>query len=222
MSASQSRLVRPLVLGLVFLALAFGASAEELWVAPTHSAVASLPPALDVTWPVTSAGLAAFGFSIPDDMASFAAARVVILPSAGGSGTYSVFAEVKRDGEVISPFDIEAQQNLPLVLANDEVTEVDISSLFGGLFDASSGGRDYVSVLFYSPDLIANARVLGLRFVYDRSPIGNALLDSNAVDSSRVLNGSLTGLDIANGTIGNVDISANAIDGAQILDHSVT
>jgi hypothetical protein len=51
------------------------------------------------------------------------------------------------------------------VLEADQVAEIDVGVVFASSFDSGSPGTDYVSLAFYTPDLLAEGQVLGLRFV---------------------------------------------------------
>jgi len=135
------------------------AGAHEIWVEPIHQANIE-PPLLIGTWPVTGFGVARFGFSVPDNMASFVAARVVMRPrSSAASTTYSVAVSVSQDGLPQNQA-TNVQVNQPLSLTGNEMKEVEISGAMAALL--GSPGRDYVSVLFVTPgrDVTTN-HVLG-------------------------------------------------------------
>jgi hypothetical protein len=100
------------------------------------------PVQLNATWPVTQYGLARFAFGVPDDRSVFDSAQVVFVPTATATGTCSLYLMVKQDGELASPLDIESIANLPVAFNANQVTAVDVSSIFGGVFDATSGGNE--------------------------------------------------------------------------------
>ena len=179
-------------------------------------------PQLNVLWPVTQYGLSRFGFAVPDDVASFTSARLVFVLTASSAGTYHLFLEVKRDGEPVSLNDIAIQLNVAFSLNGDQIQEIDITSVFDGELDVSSGGNDYASLLVYvSGAPIATARILGMRFIYEPLPVNGEGLADDAVTSAEVADNSITGIDIQNGTITSVDLGPSSVTGAAILPGSV-
>jgi hypothetical protein len=210
-------------------ALARPGLAKDLWVTPVHAE----PVQLNATWPVTQYGLARFAFGVPDDMAAFANAHVVFVPTATATGTFSLYFMVKRDGELASPLDIVSQANLPVAFNANQVTEVDVSSIFTGAFDATSAGNDQVSLIVLAQGaLIGSARVLGMRFVYDAVPlpasgiadnaVNSAKIANNSITSADVLNESLTGADVSNGSIGTDDIQDGGVKEVDLFIGAVT
>ncbi|MGH9318366.1 MAG: hypothetical protein ACRD3V_00520 [Vicinamibacteria bacterium] len=212
---------RPCILSSLLLltsALAAPLSAKDLWVMPVHAE----PPQLNLTWTTTQFGLARFAFGVPEDMANFQSAHVVFLPSASASGNYSVFLEVKRDGETVSAFDIDALSDVPASFTANEITEVNISGVFAGSFDGTSAGNDHVGLIVYAPgDLVTSARILGLRFSYFPDLVSGSQLATNAVSSAKVVDNSLTGTDLADGSIGNADLGDNSVTASKIVNGAV-
>ncbi|MGH9320601.1 MAG: hypothetical protein ACRD3V_12050 [Vicinamibacteria bacterium] len=204
----------------------------ELWVGPTHY----VAPSLNLLWPITGSGLAVFGFAVPEDMASFASAQVALLPGTTVTGNYDVYVEVKRSGEPVEAGDLAfSLGNGPLLLVEDELQDVDISSLLTGLFDGGSAGTDYVNVFFWFPTgspAASEGRVLGLRFVYDTVPSGTgeiangaittAKLADGAVNSAKVLDESLTAADLAFNSVGELELAADSVRTIDIIDNQVT
>jgi hypothetical protein len=204
--------------GILGVLMAQRLSAKDLFVppAPIDS------PRLDETWPVTPAGVARFAFGVPDDMSAFESATVVLLPAATASGTYSLKLMIKRDSELSSAFDIVEQANLPLAVNDNQVTEVDVSSIFSGVFDGSSAGNDYVSLIVQASSSVNQAaRVLGLRFVYETGPLPGSALADNSVGSVKILNDSILSADIRNESITGFDVRNESLDSADIKNGSV-
>lgn len=52
--------------------------------------------------------------------------------------------------------------------------------------------------------------------------VGSAMVSDGAVDSAKILDGSITSTDIADGTVGSADLAANSVDSSKIIDGAVT
>lgn len=216
------------------------ALAKDVWVAPTHFLQAGLNT---FPWPTTGSGFVSFSFAVPEDFESFDSATVVLLPKGNVTGNYDVFANVKRNGEAAGDSAVFTL-SIPAVLASRVIADVDVSSLFIGQFDASSGGNDYVSLFFWFPTTPGSddATALGMRFSYNErpidtggiadgaitnAPIANDAVDSakiatNSVDSSKVVDESLTSADLAVNSVGSDEIAASAVGAVELATNSVS
>ncbi len=161
------------LLPLLVCCLPASSKAHEIWVAPTH--LSNEPPLMVGTWPTTAMGAARFAFAIPDNMASFTRAVVVLLPLADATGKFSIVGLIGQDSELLNA-DIELMQDVPIVVNAHTITEVDVTSFFTQLIDTDSAGADYVGVIFWMSTQTATDHVLGLRFTYD-GPAGPPGLD---------------------------------------------
>src|SRR5262245_6171419 len=183
-------------LGVFFLLSSGGnVSAKELWVPPTHL---STPRIHIFPWPTTASGYSSFGFAVPADFAAFTSATISVIPRSDFNGSFDVYGSVRRDGETAAGAYFQ-NLGLPATLTAGEMTEIDITALFGGQLDPSSAGSDYVSVFFWFPSspALEHGTVLGMRFSYDALPLTGA----------EVQNQSLTGADIADASIGASDLN---------------
>ncbi|MCP5150657.1 MAG: hypothetical protein H6982_07855 [Chromatiales bacterium] len=223
MLLSSRRLGSALAIFLLPLALSStDAAAKELWVSPTPQP--NLPAATLGTWPVTRFGVAVFSFALPDDLAALDAVRVVLLPTASGVGTYTVLAEVKRDGETVSAADIRARQAVPIVLNAGTVTEVDVTAVLAGDLDADSAGNDLVSLVFTTPDgLLLTGQVLGLRVVYSNAPMGTTSIADDAVTAAKIATGAVGADALAVGAVGAAALAPGAVSGfVHVIDGSLS
>jgi hypothetical protein len=190
-------------------------------------------PGIDIfPWPTAGAGYGSFGFAVPDDFASFVSATVVIIPKGNVTGTYDMYASVKRSGEVAGT-GVLFNFSIPVDLSEGVVEDIDITGLLVDQFDADSAGNDYVSVFFWFPDSpgLEDATVLGMRFVYneilvstvdlDDGSVTHAKLASNSVNSLNVMDGTLTAADLGNDSVGSSEIATGAVGSNEIAENSV-
>ena len=158
---------------------AAAASADEIWIPPTAQAdTGGIGVASSGVWPASPYGATRFAFGVPNNLQTFQAARILVIPnttSADGSLNVIVCRGASGDGAVSA---CGSTMTYPLSRVANTLVDVDISSaLQGGL---GTAGQSYLSVLaFTTPNTTAD-RLVGLRFSYlPVVPAGAALLGSN-------------------------------------------
>jgi hypothetical protein len=103
---------------------------------------------------------------IPNNFTSFVAAKVVLIPTATATTTYSLGLSVASSSEAYGAHTYSSGSN-PLSVTANQVLEIDVSSVFGaaiadlGTLDA---GTDNIGLQWDTP---VNVKVLGMRFVFD-------------------------------------------------------
>jgi hypothetical protein len=142
---------------LLFQISAIPALADELWVSPleAHTTLGN--------WGVTSTGNAHFSFAVPDDMASFTSAKIVIIPTAVLSLVYDLNINVGSNGQSYTS-GAYSDTNLMDFLVANQITEIDVTSAVAAATPVPS---DNISI-FFSPhsEFQTNVKVVGLSFTY--------------------------------------------------------
>ena len=141
------------------LALADSVWANEIWVPPAGK---GLPKTTTGTWPISPTGKANFAFGVPDNMEKFVAARIVLLPGTrreddddgdddnghrGRHGRFDLKLSISQDAMLHNAI-TSSMLGVPLATTPGTLQEIDITSIFSGLFNAASPGMDYVSLSF--------------------------------------------------------------------------
>jgi hypothetical protein len=141
----------------LFQAQAKCALANEIWVPPSESRTTL------GNWGVTSTGMAHFSFAVPDDMASFTSAKIVIIPTAALNLIYDLNISVGSSGQSYTSGAYSDTSLMESVVAN-QLTEVDVTSKVAAAAPVPS---DNLSI-FFSPhsEFQPNVNVIGLRFAY--------------------------------------------------------
>jgi hypothetical protein len=154
---------RCLAIGAVLLglcaALALPASADEIWIAPGEKGDVAMGD-----WGVTPTGDAHFTFAVPESLDGFVGAQVMVIGKKNGPITYDLHLSISRDGQSRNAFTADAS-NLPATVSTDKLTALDASTLFPAL----SAGDDVVA-LHVRTSSLADVRVVGLRFEFERFP----------------------------------------------------
>src|SRR5215213_2467680 len=122
---------RCLMIGAALLGLgaipALPASADEIWIAPGEKGYVAVGD-----WGITPAGEAHFTFAVPDSLDRFIGAQVMVIGKRNRQITYDLHLSISRDGEGRDAFQANAA-GLPATLETDELTALDVSSLFPAL-----------------------------------------------------------------------------------------
>lgn len=155
---SKRRLAVAALFALCSLA-ALPASADEIWIAPGEKGDVAVGD-----WGLTPAGEARFTFAVPDSLDRFVGAQVMVIGKKDRAITYDLHLSVSKDGESRNAFTADAG-DLPATLDADELTALDVSTLFPAL----AAGEDVVALHFRASPL-GDLRVVGLRFEFERFP----------------------------------------------------
>lgn len=150
---------RFLAVGALVLVLAQSATADEIWIAPGEKGDVAVGD-----WGVTPAGEAHFTFAVPDSLDRFVGAQVMVIGKQDRQISYDLHLSVSRDGASQDDFQAGAS-GLPATLDADELTALDVSSLFPAL----APGQDVVALHFQASPK-GSLRVVGLRFEFTRFP----------------------------------------------------
>lgn len=154
--SSRFLAVGALLLGLV---LARPATADEIWIAPGEKGDVAVGD-----WGLTPAGEAHFTFAVPESLDRFVGAQVLVIGKQDRPITYDLSLSISRDGASHDDF-LAGASGLPATLDADELTALDVSSLFPAL----EPGQDVVALHFQASPKGA-LRVVGLRFEFERFP----------------------------------------------------
>ncbi len=139
--------------------LALPANADEIWIAPGEKGDVAVGD-----WGLTPAGEAHFTFAVPSSLDRFVGAQVMVIGKKDGAITYDLHLSVAKDGESRNAFTADAG-DLPATLDADELTALDVSTLFPAL----AAGEDVVALHFLASPK-GDLRVVGLRFEFQRFP----------------------------------------------------
>jgi hypothetical protein len=143
---------------LVFLKFATPASANEVWISPsdlhTESHVGN--------WAVTLNCDTHFSFGIPNNLESFAGARLVVIGNQKGKATYNLFLSRSEKGKS-HKFITNSRTDRAIWLTQDKLQEIDVSGIIPGNL---KGGTDYLT-LHLRMEPAGAAKVVGLRFQYE-------------------------------------------------------
>ncbi len=147
-----------LISGILLLQIsAIPAVANELWVPPSEA------KSTFGNWGVTATGSAHFSFTVPDDMATFISAKIVIIPTRKLNLLYNVIITVASDGEHYTN-GLESDLRLSDPVAAKELQEIDVSSIIPITL---TPGRDHISIHFASHYADQpHVKVMGLSFTY--------------------------------------------------------
>ena len=133
---------------------------------PTYQRdIGGLGVAIDVYWPVTRWGFARLAFGVPANLQTLQAAKLVLIPSQGGSGTVFVMGCSGQDGEPTST--CAAPVPVAFTGVMNQLTEVDISAAVSPHLTAPGTGYATVAVATLPNPSSMPARVLGLRLAYN-------------------------------------------------------
>lgn len=133
------------------------ALANEMWVTPSEAS------SNYGNWAVTGKGDAHFTFGVPDNMASFTSAKILIISPKNLKFKYDVSIAVASNGQSYMN-GIESELNNPGSTSAKELCEIDVSGIIPSTLVP---GEDHVSI-YFNPRVAAdpNIRVVGLRFTY--------------------------------------------------------
>jgi len=143
-----------LVLGL-FILSAGSLFANDFWVAPAAPTVFSNAG----YWAVMRPGTVYFAFNIPDNLQTFTAAKVVLIPRKTRAIGYDLYLSGSKSGNAQNDFNTQLLAQ-SLAGTENQLTEIDVSALVKSAVDAQ---KDYVTLYFTGG---ADAQVVGLRFSY--------------------------------------------------------
>jgi hypothetical protein len=151
---------RFLAIGAVLLGLGLApANADEIWIAPGEKGDVAVGD-----WGLTPAGEAHFTFAVPDSLDRFVGAQILVIGKKDRQITYDLGLSISRDGASRNDFRTNAA-DLPATLAADDLTALDVSSVFPEL----EPGEDVVA-LHFTASPKGDLRVVGLRFEFTRFP----------------------------------------------------
>ena len=103
---------------------------DELWVAPAID-----PPDIEVgDWAVTETTQAHFSFAIPDDLLTFASAKVVLLGKNNKDTSYDLYLSITRDGAAHDAVTASDLDPAVISLVRYEFLEVDVTDFLAGVF----------------------------------------------------------------------------------------
>ena len=153
-----------LISGIALLQISsISALASELWVSPSEAKTTL------GNWGVTSTGAAVFSFGVPDDMATFTSAKLVIIPTKNLSLVYDLKINGGSNGQSYTS-GAYSPTNLGNSVAANELTEIDVTSAVAAATPVPSNNF----TIFFSPHsaFVSNVRVIGFRFTYAGSTVG--------------------------------------------------
>jgi len=174
-----------MVLAMLVLA-ASSAAADDMWVPPTSQQdIGGLTVASNTFWPVTPVGAVRLAWAVPEDLQSFQAAKISLIPSSSAAAAVLTLyvcpasASQSVNAACAGPFTHNFSS------AANQLTEVDISSSLAGRL--GTPGASYVTVLAYTAPTITTDHVLGMRFTYGpRTPAGVATLGANTFTGTQI------------------------------------
>lgn len=210
----------------VFACLCLGGSlpalGKEIWIAPETPVAARTVG----NWAVTADGETHFSFGIPEEMADFTRAKIVLIGAKTGAITYDLNLSVARRGQVQKYF-TDALLDQPDTVAGYKLKEIDVSPIIPATLKP---GLDCLTLYFkIKPD--GMARVVGLRFVYEEERVKagdiTAVLTpedsglSGGADSGNVTlevaKGGITTARLASGAVTKPKLSATGGTAGQVL-----
>jgi hypothetical protein len=144
---------------LMSLAVAFPATAAEIWVPPLDK-----DPDKNVgDWAVTNNGDTRFSFSVPENLNTFVSAHLVVIGKKTTAISYDLLLSVSMDGKAHDD-KTWSVSSLQADIEKDILSEIDVSPVFP---PDLLPGDEYVSLHFDTFEARGDVRVVGLRFIYE-------------------------------------------------------
>jgi hypothetical protein len=193
---------------LMSLAVAFPATAAEIWVPPLDKD----PDKKVGDWAVTNNGDTRFSFSVPENLNTFVSAHLVVIGKKTTAISYDLLLSVSMDGKA---YDDKTWSitNLQADIEKDILSEVDVSAVFPSDL---LPGDEYVSLHFDTFEARGAVRVVGLRFIYeaDVDTLGG-LSPDDYWKKTEVFDGDVTGtgdnLQLKPGAVGTPELAGGAV-----------
>ncbi len=162
MCATPTRkVVVRLVMGMVLVSvLTAPARADELWVPPTYQAdVGGLGVGNNTFWPVSPFAFLRLAFAVPDDLAAFQSATLVLIPEPpGGAATLNICVCAAQDSAFMGAACVGPVGH-PFMGVVDQLHEIDISGAIAPHVGAP--GLNYLAIVAYTIPTAGSDRILG-------------------------------------------------------------
>ena len=171
--------------GLVAVVMVGPAGANEMWVSPTYQQdLGGVGVGSNTVWPATAAGAVRFAWAIPNDLQSFQAAKIVLIPHGpGGAASLNVIVCQAQSGN-LALGGCAALSAQPFNGVTNQLLEVDVSAFISPKIGVP--GANYLTVLAYTTPSTATDHIVGLRFAY--ASTAASLGTSNVFTAAQTVN----------------------------------
>ena len=171
--------------GLVAVVMIGPAGASEMWVSPTYQQdLGGVGVGSNTVWPATAAGAVRFAWAIPNDLQTFQAAKIVLIPHGpGGAASLNVIVCQAQSGN-LALGGCAALSAQPFNGVTNQLLEVDVSAFI--LPKIGVPGANYLAVLAYTTPSTATDHIVGLRFAY--ASTAASLGTSNVFTAAQTVN----------------------------------
>jgi hypothetical protein len=208
----------------MFGAPAARAGAAEIWIAPTYQAdLGGLGVNSNVVWPVTPVGAVRFSMSVPGDLQTFQAAKLVLIPAAPGGAAVAHVIVCRAHSSTLVSAQCGGAVDVNFTGVTNRLSEVDISGAIAPM--VSGAGTDYLAILAYTTPTTGTDHIVGMRFSYaSAAPAGAATLGANTFTGAQTApafvgsGAGLTNLPIPPGV---ATLGANTFAGSQTVNGDV-
>ena len=161
------------------------AAADEVWVSPTYQQdLGGLGVGSNTIWPASAAGAVRFAWAIPNDLQTFQAAKVVLIPHGpSGAATLNVVVCQAQSGS-LALSGCAALSSQVFNGVTNQLLEVDVSGAIAPKIGVP--GANYLAVLAYTSPSAATDHIVGLRFAYASTAV--SLGSSNVFTAAQTVN----------------------------------